>query len=212
VPWRLPASVRLAGVLAVSTAVSSHTLLRSVLHETGLEANPFWVITLLNNFVIVCNTLKVRFEALTAGAVKNAIFWDVMMRGSCKKRSFGGTYRLFLQGRRNNIMESVRRWITGWLQLVHWRHERALGGEDHLFDFLQPLYLGQFSVFSALITVVSHLLSLLIFHIIFSTLKKGPTRSSETPAHNKPTRRHIPNYCTLHLQTNSPLSGDVEGS
>jgi hypothetical protein len=31
-----------------------------------------------------------RFEAFTATAMKNGVFWDVMPCGSCKKRCFGG--------------------------------------------------------------------------------------------------------------------------
>jgi hypothetical protein len=30
----------------------------------------------------------VRFEVFTAVAMKNAVFWDVMPRGSCKNRGF----------------------------------------------------------------------------------------------------------------------------
>jgi hypothetical protein len=36
----------------------------------------------------------VRFEVFTAVATKNAVFWNVTPRGSCKNRLFGGTYRL----------------------------------------------------------------------------------------------------------------------
>jgi hypothetical protein len=39
----------------------------------------------------------VRFEVLTAVTMKNAVFWDVTLCGSCKKRRFGGTYRLHHQ-------------------------------------------------------------------------------------------------------------------
>jgi hypothetical protein len=33
--------------------------------------------------------------------MKNAIFWNVTPRGSCKNRCFGGTYRLHHQGEKN---------------------------------------------------------------------------------------------------------------
>jgi hypothetical protein len=33
--------------------------------------------------------------------LKNTVFWDVMRRGSCKNRRFGGTYRLHHQGDKN---------------------------------------------------------------------------------------------------------------
>jgi hypothetical protein len=34
-------------------------------------------------------------------AMKNGIFWDVMLCGSCKNRLSGGTYRLHHQGDKN---------------------------------------------------------------------------------------------------------------
>jgi hypothetical protein len=33
----------------------------------------------------------VRFGVFTAVTMKNAVFWDVTPRGSCKNRRFGGT-------------------------------------------------------------------------------------------------------------------------
>jgi hypothetical protein len=33
--------------------------------------------------------------------MKNAIFWDAASCGSCKNRTFGGTYRLHHQGDKN---------------------------------------------------------------------------------------------------------------
>jgi hypothetical protein len=41
------------------------------------------------------------FEVFMAMTVKNAVFWDGMLRGTCKNRRFGGTYRLHHQGDRN---------------------------------------------------------------------------------------------------------------
>jgi hypothetical protein len=32
----------------------------------------------------------VRFEVFTVVTMKNAVFWDVTTRGSCKNRRFGG--------------------------------------------------------------------------------------------------------------------------
>jgi hypothetical protein len=54
------------------------------------------------------NYANVRFDAFTAMAVMNAVFWDVTPCGSCKERRFGGTYRLHHQGdmnqrARNNV-------------------------------------------------------------------------------------------------------------
>jgi hypothetical protein len=42
----------------------------------------------------------VRFEVFTAVTMKNVIFWYVGPCSSCVKQSFGGTYRLHLQGRK----------------------------------------------------------------------------------------------------------------
>jgi hypothetical protein len=33
----------------------------------------------------------IRFEVFTAVTMKNGVFWDVMPRGYCKNRRFGGT-------------------------------------------------------------------------------------------------------------------------
>jgi hypothetical protein len=33
----------------------------------------------------------VRLEVLTAVTMKNGVFWDVTVHGSCKNRHFGGT-------------------------------------------------------------------------------------------------------------------------
>jgi hypothetical protein len=33
--------------------------------------------------------------------IKNAVFWDVTLRGSCKHQHFGGMYHLHLQGDKN---------------------------------------------------------------------------------------------------------------
>jgi hypothetical protein len=43
----------------------------------------------------------VGFEVFTAVIMKNAVFWDVTLCGSCKNRRFGGTYRLHQQGDKN---------------------------------------------------------------------------------------------------------------
>jgi hypothetical protein len=43
---------------------------------------------------------NVRFEVFTAVTMKNAVFWDVAPCSFCVNRSFGGTHRLRLQGRK----------------------------------------------------------------------------------------------------------------
>jgi hypothetical protein len=35
--------------------------------------------------------ILIRFEVFTAVTMKNVVFWDVTLCGSCKKRRFGGT-------------------------------------------------------------------------------------------------------------------------
>jgi hypothetical protein len=44
-----------------------------------------------------------RFKVFTAVTMKNAIFWDVTPRGSCKNRRFGETYRLRHQDDKNQL-------------------------------------------------------------------------------------------------------------
>jgi hypothetical protein len=36
-------------------------------------------------------TVCVRFEVFTTVTMKNGVFWDVTLCGSCKNRRFGGT-------------------------------------------------------------------------------------------------------------------------
>jgi hypothetical protein len=56
-------------------------------------------------------------------ALKNAVFWDVSPCSSCVNRSFGGSYRLHLQGGQNRGWGiSASRWLqttlTGFSQVV----------------------------------------------------------------------------------------------
>jgi hypothetical protein len=41
-----------------------------------------------------------RFEVFTAVTIKNVVFWNVTPCSFCVNRSFGGSYRLHLYGRR----------------------------------------------------------------------------------------------------------------
>jgi hypothetical protein len=51
----------------------------------------------------------VRFEVFTAVTMKKAVFWDVAPCRYCVNPCFGGTYRLHLQGRRQEeICEQVQ--------------------------------------------------------------------------------------------------------
>jgi hypothetical protein len=38
--------------------------------------------------------MYVRFNVFMAVTMKNAIFWDLTLCGSCKNQRFGGSYRL----------------------------------------------------------------------------------------------------------------------
>jgi hypothetical protein len=42
-------------------------------------------------------TVDIRFEVSMAATMKNVVFWDVTGCASCKKRRFGGRYRLHQQ-------------------------------------------------------------------------------------------------------------------
>jgi hypothetical protein len=44
--------------------------------------------------------IVVRFEVFTVVTMKNAVLWDVVPCRYCINGSFGGKYRLHLQGRR----------------------------------------------------------------------------------------------------------------
>jgi hypothetical protein len=49
--------------------------------------------------------------------MKNAVFWDVAPCRSCVNRRLGGTYRLYLQGRKFRAREtSVSRWLQDWIK------------------------------------------------------------------------------------------------
>jgi hypothetical protein len=50
-------------------------------------------------------SLYVGFEVFMAVTMKTAVFWDVELCGFIINRRFGGTSRLNLQGRRNNVSE-----------------------------------------------------------------------------------------------------------
>jgi hypothetical protein len=61
----------------------------------------------INSFVLGIKSeqklivIDVRFEVSMVVTIKNAIFWDVMLCGSCRSRRFGGTYCLQHQGDKN---------------------------------------------------------------------------------------------------------------
>jgi hypothetical protein len=65
------------------------------------------IVTLQNHsfalFVTMLSSISVTdiFKQQTVVNLKNAIFWDVALCGSCVNRRFGGTYRHHLHGSKN---------------------------------------------------------------------------------------------------------------
>jgi hypothetical protein len=65
------------------------------------------VIVVLYSTVRVCSSYEYEQK------MKNAVLWDVAPCRSCVNRSFGGTYRLHLQGRKTSERgPSVSRWLA----------------------------------------------------------------------------------------------------
>jgi hypothetical protein len=61
-----------------------------------------WLLLLLLLLLLLSLLLYyVRFEVFTAVTMKNGVFWDVTLCGSCKNRRFGGTQRLLHQVDKN---------------------------------------------------------------------------------------------------------------
>jgi hypothetical protein len=85
-----------------------HTLLFFWL-SSKLRARPSRLSTISLNLVPV-----VRVQVFTAVNMKNAVFWDMTPCGSCKIRSFGGTYHLHHQDEKN---QGARNKVRGNKQL-----------------------------------------------------------------------------------------------
>jgi hypothetical protein len=49
----------------------------------------------------VSGVSDITFDVFTVVTMKNFVFWDVTLYGSCKNQRFGGTYRLHHQGDKN---------------------------------------------------------------------------------------------------------------
>jgi hypothetical protein len=62
-------------------------------------------------YAYVINWYNVRFEVFTVVIMKNAVFWDVVLYGSCKNRCFGGTYHLHHKGNKNCL---ACRFLSSW--------------------------------------------------------------------------------------------------
>jgi hypothetical protein len=102
--------------------------------------------------------------------MNNAVFWDVTLCGSCKKRRFGGTYCLHHQGDKNRPARNV----SGNYQLKHVVHIVFLG-----------------SVLRLLVTKLPS-------SPILDTLIMEAIRSSETSVLTRAPRRNIPEEGILH--------------
>jgi hypothetical protein len=78
-----------------------------------------------------------KIEVFTVMTIKNAVFWDVTPRGSCKSRRFGGTYRFPHRGEENQwarnsllftlILEAIHSTETSILTRVTRRHIQEEG-------------------------------------------------------------------------------------
>jgi hypothetical protein len=139
-------------------------------------------------------TVHVRFEVFTAVTMKKAVFWDEVQCRYCVNRRFGGTYRLHLQGRRQEeIRERTRvsrcnRLLAPCRVCVN----RRFGGMYRLH--LQG-YHGQ--------SVAPARPGSLVDLFLFSTLKMKVIRSSETSVNTIYTRHYIPEDCFLWKQLSS---------
>jgi hypothetical protein len=64
----------------------------------------------------------VRFEFVMAVTMKNAIFWDMTLYGSCKNQRFSGTYHLHFQGQKHQHTAKKRSSKTSVLTRAIQRH------------------------------------------------------------------------------------------
>jgi hypothetical protein len=80
-----------------------------------------------------------KIEVFTAVTTKNAVFWDVMLRDSCKSRHFGGKCRLHHQGDKNQQATNVSRFVvlSSGRSFIHCHNATAtkLENDDRLIVF-----------------------------------------------------------------------------
>jgi hypothetical protein len=78
--------------------------LRKPLNSTRTFSTKICSQTTKNSRTILWNKIVIiflEFEVFTAMTMKNAVFWDVTPRDTCKKRSSGGSSRLHHHGGKN---------------------------------------------------------------------------------------------------------------
>jgi hypothetical protein len=67
---------------------------RIIARDRGYIITNFWTPLFLSSLpfhLYLCKEIVVRFEVFTAVTMKNGVFWDVTLCGSCKNRRFRGT-------------------------------------------------------------------------------------------------------------------------
>jgi hypothetical protein len=72
-------------------------------------------------------TTYVRFEIFTMVTMRNVIFWNVLSRGSCKNRWFGGTYPFHLQG--ENKQQTKNKLAIASKSSTLWRMNHYMRGK-----------------------------------------------------------------------------------
>jgi hypothetical protein len=85
-----------------------------------LESYTDCAIITSNYLRCVTTRADVRFEVFTAVAMKNGVFWDVTTFGSCKNRSFGGTYSFHHQGDSHTAQLPRRRHSSTRAEFAEW--------------------------------------------------------------------------------------------
>jgi hypothetical protein len=79
------------------TSVLTRATRRNIPENTILQLGENFKMKTIN----LISYVRVRFHVSTGVTMNNVVFWDIMaLWGSGKNRSFGGTYRLHLRGKR----------------------------------------------------------------------------------------------------------------
>jgi hypothetical protein len=73
------------------------------------QSNPSY----LSKLRYINHKYNVGFEVLTMAVMKHGIFWDITPCSQYMNRGFGGTYHLYLQGRKSAEQETSETWWLG---------------------------------------------------------------------------------------------------